>query len=130
MGDVVGIGAEAAILEQRVTRTDLVHHVAGLVRDFDGAVIQCAAMQQSFAQHLSHGIDGFAPRRFGIRQFLAFFVAVVGIAFTDMEEITGHDLGKIDNFQSRKHPKWGGVPVRTVANHGRRELAGVGSRPV
>jgi hypothetical protein len=98
LGDVVGIAAEAAILEQGVTRIDLVHHMTGLVGDFDAAVVQRTAMQQFFTQHFAGGIDGLLTRRFGIGQFLAFFVAVERTAFTDMEEITRHDIGKIDEF--------------------------------
>ena len=39
-------------------------------------------MQQTLAQHLAVGVDGFAPRRFQIGKFLALVVAADIVAFS------------------------------------------------
>jgi hypothetical protein len=80
-------------MKQDVAGIDLIHHMAGLVGDFDAAVVERAAMQQLFAQYLADAVDRFLPRRLGVGQFLAFFVPVEGLAFADMKEVFGHGVG-------------------------------------
>src|SRR5262249_12757687 len=55
------------------------------------AMIERAAMQDFFSQHLAADIHGFPPRCFQIGEVLAFGVAADIVAvFTHMEKETGH----------------------------------------
>jgi len=67
--------------------------VLGAVGDLDAAAAESAAVQQLLAQDFAQGGDGFAPRRLGIGQLLAFQIPGEGAAFADVEVVTGHDIG-------------------------------------
>jgi len=92
VGDVVGIAAEPACLEQHVTRIDDIDDMAGFVGDFDAAMVQCAAVEEFFAHDLAYRVDRFAAGGFGVGTDLALAVAVQVAAFAHVEEVTGHDL--------------------------------------
>jgi hypothetical protein len=95
LGDIVGIGAKLAAAKQHVAGIDLVHDMAGLVGNLDGAAVQGAAMQQPFTQHLATAVNRFPPGGLGVGEFLALRISVEDAAFADMEEIAGHDLDAV-----------------------------------
>jgi hypothetical protein len=92
VGDVVGVAAELAALEQHVTRIDDIDNMAGFIGDFDAAMVQRAAMQEFFAHDLAYRADCFAAGGFSVGTDLALAVAVEVAAFAHVEEVTGHDL--------------------------------------
>jgi len=53
-------------LEQRLPGIHHRQNIALLIANLDPAIVERAAMQQVFAQHLAVGVDGLAPRRFQV----------------------------------------------------------------
>ena len=98
MGDIVGIAAKLSVLEQDVAGIDAAHHMAILVRYFDGPVVQCAAMQQRFAQYFSGGAHGLAARGFRIGQVLTFGVGRETCFVLDVKIKLGHGVGFAGDF--------------------------------
>ena len=98
MGDIVGIAAKLSILEQDVAGIDAAHHMAILVRYFDGTVVQRAAMQQRFAQYFAGGADGLTARGFRIGQVLTFGVGRETSFVLDVKIKLGHGVGFAGDF--------------------------------
>jgi hypothetical protein len=92
VGDVAGIAAEPACLEQHVTRINDIDNMAGFVGDFDAAMVQRAAMEEFFADDLAHRVDRLAAGGFCVGTDLALAVAVEVATFAHVEEVTGHNL--------------------------------------
>ena len=82
------------IAKQNVTGVDLIHDMAGLVDNLDGAMQQVG----TFAHQDATCGDGGLPRGFRIGQFLAIAVPGEGGAFANVKEITGHELGFAELF--------------------------------
>lgn len=103
--------AELTVAEQDVSGVDPCQDFSPLVGDLDLAMVERAAMQKPFAEHLAVGADRFGTCRFQAGQFLPLAIpADLAVAILDMEEISGH-LVETAGFLRVQRPNGSGVPV-------------------
>jgi hypothetical protein len=93
LGDVIAERPQFTLLIQRIAGVQHGQDLALFIGDLNLAVVERAAVQQAFAQHLAIAVQRLAPGRFQVREILSFNITadiIFALTVAHMEKKPGH----------------------------------------